>query len=254
MEGGKRCAVLCDEQVILFFDQSEYDIRCEWGEDGLARLAPISDVVIIVDVMSFSTCVTTAVSAGATVYPHKFRDDKAHELARELGAELAKARGAGLYSLSPGSLVTLKPGMKLVLPSRNGAVLSLGTGKTPTFVGCLRNAAAVAKAALGIGRCIAVIAAGERWEPTETLRPAIEDWLGAGAIISALTGSKSPEAELAESAFTSVHDRLQEILTKCSSGKELISKGYAADIDFIAALNIDTIAPRLIEGCFTVNS
>ena len=42
----------------MTFDQREFDIRCEWGEQGVARLAPISDAVIIVDIMSFSTCVT----------------------------------------------------------------------------------------------------------------------------------------------------------------------------------------------------
>ena len=32
------------------FDQSRYQVRLEWGVDGLARLAP-SDVVIVVDVL-----------------------------------------------------------------------------------------------------------------------------------------------------------------------------------------------------------
>ena len=41
----------------MFYDQAEFDIRCEWGIEGLEKLAIISDVVIIVDVLSFSTCV-----------------------------------------------------------------------------------------------------------------------------------------------------------------------------------------------------
>ena len=39
----------------MTFDQTEYDIRCEWGPQGIAQLAPDSDAVIIVDVMSFTT-------------------------------------------------------------------------------------------------------------------------------------------------------------------------------------------------------
>jgi len=33
----------------MFFDQQEFDIRCEWGEHGVAALAAISSVVIIVE-------------------------------------------------------------------------------------------------------------------------------------------------------------------------------------------------------------
>ena len=36
----------------MTFNQCEFDIRCEWGENGVHQLAPISDAVIIVDVLS----------------------------------------------------------------------------------------------------------------------------------------------------------------------------------------------------------
>ena len=65
----------------MLFDQQEFDIRCEWGEQGVAVLAPISDVVIIIDVLSFSTSVEVAVTQGATVFPYRWRDDTARAYA-----------------------------------------------------------------------------------------------------------------------------------------------------------------------------
>ena len=51
-----------------YWDQHPFDLRCEWGPRAVAALAPISDVVIVVDVLSFSTCVDIAVARGAKVY------------------------------------------------------------------------------------------------------------------------------------------------------------------------------------------
>lgn len=53
------------ETIVSFYNQSTFDIRCEWGVKGVEQLAPISDVVIIVDILSFSTCVEIATSRGA---------------------------------------------------------------------------------------------------------------------------------------------------------------------------------------------
>lgn len=47
------------------FDQADFNIRGEWGQQGVSQLAPISDVVVIVDVLSFSTCVDIVTSRGA---------------------------------------------------------------------------------------------------------------------------------------------------------------------------------------------
>ena len=55
----------------LTFSQSEFHIRCEWGENGVAQLAPISDVVVIVDVFSFSTCIQIATHRRAVVFPYR---------------------------------------------------------------------------------------------------------------------------------------------------------------------------------------
>jgi len=234
----------------LVFDQAEFDIRCEWGEQGVARLAPISDVVIIVDVMSFSTCVEIAVSQGATVYPCRWKDGTAGELAASVGAQLAGKRGQGKYSLSPVSLLNIPAKTKLVLPSPNGSNLTMATGSTPTLAGCLRNARAVGHAAGQYGPRVAVIPAGERWKDDHSLRPAVEDLIGAGAIIEHLPGRLSPEAQAARAVYRSVGGDLEILLKQCASGKELTSKGSADDLDLIAELNVSQCVPVFLEDVY----
>jgi len=109
----------------MTFDQQEFDIRCEWGEHGIAVLAPISAVVIIIDVLSFSTSVDVAVTQGAMVFPYRWRDATAQAYAVSVGATLADpGRHPTRYSLSPASLTGIPKGTRMVLPSPNGATLT----------------------------------------------------------------------------------------------------------------------------------
>jgi len=227
--------------------QARWDIRCEWGPGGLAALAALSDVVIIVDVLSFSTCVDIAVSHGAVIFPLMWRDARATAFARDLGAEVAGPRGQTRFSLSPASFLHVLPGMRVVLPSPNGATLSYGGGRARVLAGCLRNAAAVAQAAQAAGKRVSVVPAGEQW-PDGTLRPCIEDWLGAGAIVDALSGVCSPEAEAARAAFRALRADLTRVLRGCTSGQELIERGYGDDVSLAVALNVSEAVPVLREG------
>lgn len=232
----------------MLFTQSEFDIRCEWGLQGVITLAPISDVIIIVDVFSFTTCVEIATQQGALIYP--YRGDDAAGFAQSVGAELATKKGGAGYSLSPHSLVQLPPGLRLVLPSPNGSTLSMSTGQTPTLAGCLRNFGAVAAAAMTYGKRIALIAAGERWRADGSLRPAYEDWLGAGAIISQLNGRLSPEARAARAAFLDAQPDLVELIAACGSAKEHSERGLAENVTLVGALNVSDCAPLLVDGAY----
>jgi 2-phosphosulfolactate phosphatase len=123
------------------------------------------DVLVIVDVLSFTTAVEVAVARGAHVYPHRHRDDSAATFAQSIGATLAVDRRRGSieapFSLSPSSLANIPAETKLVLPSPNGStssVLAAELGR-PILAGCLRNAAAVAAAACARGDVIGIIAA-----------------------------------------------------------------------------------------------
>lgn len=235
----------------MIFDQHEFDIRCEWGKHGVSLLAPISDAVVVVDVISFTTSVDIAVSRGAKVYPYSWRDETAAAYAESVGALLADPRWkAGSFSLSAESLLEIPGGAKIVIPSPNGSTLSLAARPTPTLAGCLRNARAVAAAAGKFGAKIAVIPAGERWSDDQRLRPSFEDLVGAGAIISRLPGCRSPEAQVAAAAFEAVQADLEQALLQCPSGKELIERGYGNDVLLAAKLNISDCAPILVDGVY----
>lgn len=235
----------------MYFDQREFDVRFEWGLAGLSALAPVSDVVIIVDVLSFTTSVDVVVGAGGAVFPyHGSIDDlPAFASARKAGFVSPGRQANSGYSLAPTSLLAAPPGLCLVLPSLNGSTLSLRTGQVPTLAGCLRNAAAVAEYAMTIGPRISVIAAGERWN-RDSLRPCLEDLLGAGAVIAHLTGDRSPEADLALGGFAAVQTRLPLTLARCGSGKELIGRGFRDDVEVAAMLNVSNAVPRLIDGAY----
>ena len=229
-------------------------VFCEWGPEGARKFDGNAGAMVIVDVLSFSTCVDIAVARGAMVYPFPYGDFSAAAVAaRAIGAEIAGPRGGTEYhySLSPSSLCAIEAGTKLVLPSPNGAAISVAARSVPVFTGCLRNAKAVAAraAALAQGAAVAVIPAGERW-PDGSLRPSIEDLIGAGAVIEALGLPCSPEAVIAREIFCSVRLRLGEFVGGCVSGQELINQGYAHDVEVAIELDASIAAPLLEDGAY----
>ncbi|MBI4926308.1 MAG: 2-phosphosulfolactate phosphatase [Anaerolineae bacterium] len=224
-------------------------IHFEWGEQALAHLRDQVDVFVIVDVLSFTTCVDVAVSRGALIYPYRWNDYSSQEFARRIGGMVGVSTRQPGYSLSPASLEAIEPGTRLVLPSPNGSTLSTMTQGRITFAGCLRNAAAVAAAAQRSGERIGVVASGERWKDG-SLRPAVEDLLGAGAIFARMVGEKTIEAELAERLFLSVEMDLPRVLAGCMSGQELLERGRARDVELAAAINASHCAQQLVDGAF----
>jgi 2-phosphosulfolactate phosphatase len=231
---------------------SEVDV--DWGERGLARLLTRVDAVAIVDVLSFSTCISVAADRDIIVYPVATGSDGV-DLARRLGARLAKRRteaGPNDVSLSPASLMRVAPGGTIVLPSPNGSALSAiasGVPDVAAFAGSLRNRRAVAATLAGFRR-IGIVAAGERW-PDHSLRPAIEDWFGAGAIVDALaSASLSAEAEFARTAYRAAQADLMRLLHGSLSGQELGAENHAGDVDVAAELDGSDRVPQLIDGAY----
>jgi 2-phosphosulfolactate phosphatase len=226
----------------MFHDQSRFDVRMEWGERGLEHVAAGCEAVIIVDVISFSTCVDVAVSRGAAVLPYPYRRDAAATaFAQSHSAVLAVPRKERGYSLSPASLTGIPAGTRLVLPSPNGSALTVLARAPLVLAGCLRNAAAVAEF-IGGRAPVAVLPCGERW-PDGSLRPAVEDLVGAGAIIAHLPGRPSPEARAALAAYRAAEADLAGFLAGCASARELAELGFAGDLPLAAELNVSRAVP-----------
>lgn len=198
------------------FDQSAYQVRLDWGVSGLERLAP-ADVVIVVDVLRFSSTVTDATAAGRTV-----------------------------------------PLEDAMAWSANGAAVAAAAQAEVVLLGCLRNASAAARTVLAIQdrrqrrTSVAVVAAGEL-TPEGGLRFAVEDHLGAGAIVAALgelgIDHTSPEAAAAGESARGLRRALQHLLTASGSGREL-----AAGVPATARIEASGVVPTGVAAAAEIDA
>jgi 2-phosphosulfolactate phosphatase len=237
--------------------QDGYGIRFEWGPEGAARVGGRSGTLVIVDVLSFTTAVGVAVERGVAVYPARPGDDMAAALAQEVGAALAVDRRQVTekqpWSLSPAGLRLAPAPARLELPSPNGSAIA-ATARGDVVAASLRNARAVAAWLddRGAEDGVTVVAAGERW-PDGSLRPALEDLLGAGAVLSALdrrgVRTESPEAAAARRAYESSRCIADDIRS-CMSGEELVAAGFAEDVDVAVEADASQAVPVLLDGAF----
>jgi 2-phosphosulfolactate phosphatase len=195
--------------------QANYQVRLEWGQRGLDRLAP-AHVVIVVQTLGLTSRVLAAAEHGDA-------------------ADVAEADAADRLALVAG---------------RAGAHV---------VVGGIRNAAAVAAHTLDLQRSrgdrtsIAVIAAGDRGETD--LRFAVEDLLGAGAIVAALgdlgIDHASPDAAVAGEGFRALRGAVRHLLTASGGGRLRTDAGHRDLVLAAAALDATPVVPVLRDGVFT---
>ncbi|MBT9606275.1 2-phosphosulfolactate phosphatase [Microbacterium sp.] len=196
--------------------QANYQVRLDWGEAGLHRLAP-AHVVVVVQTLGLSA---RAIAAA--------EDD------RTLAASSSDAERIALAAERAGAHVV---------------------------VAGVRNAAAVAAHVLDVQRdrgertSIAVIAAGDADAPESGVRFAVEDLLGAGAVVTALgdlgIDHASPDAAVAGEGFRALRGAVRHLLTASGTGRVLADAG-ARDL-VLAATERDaaSVVPVLREGVFT---
>ncbi len=194
------------------FDQSTYQVRLDWGVQGFARLAP-ADVVVVVDVLRFSTTVTDSVARGGTV-------------------DLADA----------------------VSWSRNGAAVAAAaadSGEATVLLAGLRNARAAARAVAVLQErrqartSVALIAAGEA-DAAGDVRFAVEDHLGAGAVVAALTDlgidHTAPDAAVSAEGFRALRRALRHMVSASGSARELADGVPSTERMIASGITPSTIA------------
>ncbi|HEX3678549.1 MAG TPA: 2-phosphosulfolactate phosphatase, partial [Galbitalea sp.] len=142
------------------------------------------------------------------------------------------------------------------LPEGSGLVDSLDVNNVIVVAGSLRNCAAVARWALeqqadkGDRFTVAVVASGALREDGQ-LWFALEDLLGAGAIIDALADVgidyASPEAASAAAAFTGLRNATGHLIGASTGGRAVAKDGGRAAIDVAIAVNSSDEVPILRE-------
>jgi 2-phosphosulfolactate phosphatase len=171
------------------------------------------------------------------------------------------------WSLSPAALRRAPFTPRLVLPSPNGSAIcasaaaagggaggsEAGGSEAVVIAGCLRNATAVGRFLHEAAGTVTVIAAGECW-PDGSLRPALEDLLGAGMVIAALAAwgvrVLSPEAEAARTCFEATVD-VAAAVAGSVSGRELADSGFGEDVAIAVESGSCPLVPVLADGAFT---
>jgi 2-phosphosulfolactate phosphatase len=233
----------------------------EWGAAGALAIARSCAVVVVVDVLSFTTSVVMAASRGIEVFPCA-DDDAGRQLAGVAHAALGVGRHeqdeSHPWSLSPASIAVAPSVDRLVLPSPNGSAISadIAATGTPVVAACLRNVTAVVSWLLDHDHATprapaGVIAAGERWSDG-SLRPAIEDLFGAGLILSGLADAGkllTPEAIVAARSVEGLPSgQLADLVRASTSGVELSAGGYGEDVELAVDADADTSVPVMAAG------
>lgn len=196
--------------------QSDYQVRLEWGDAGLARLAP-ADVVVVVQTLGLSAHALSACEHGADL-----------DLTRDADAAARLARAAA----AAGAHVV---------------------------IGGLRNAAAVAAHVMavqherGARTSISVIAAGSVDDADATgVRFAVDDLLGAGAVVAALgdlgIDHASPDAAVAGEGFRALGGAVRHLLTASGNGRALAADGEREAVLAAASRDAASVVPVLHDG------
>jgi 2-phosphosulfolactate phosphatase len=204
------------------------------------------DVSIMVDVLRASTTITVALETFDEIIPVTQLDD-ALNLASQRKAVLAGERGGdtveGFDTGNSPIEIQKFSGKSLILTTSNGTRI-LGSMKGIPLIGSFINAKAVASNATKLAKShIEVVMAGVNG------RFAIEDFLGAGAIISHLQSSCTLD-EMALASVLASQDikKTENAVHESLSASNLRELGFGKDIQFCVQRDASDIVPVYQDG------
>jgi len=193
--------------------QANYQVRFDWGVEGLRRLAP-ADVVIVVQTLGL-TAAALAVEPGGSLASAHLPAEPVLRAAAEGGAPV------------------------LVGGIRNARAVA-------DHVLELQRARAARTS-------IAIIAVGSSDDTDAgALRFAVEDLLGVGAVVAALgdlgIDHASPDAAVAGEGYRALRGAARHLLSASGTGRELAAAGRSHVVQDAAARDAASVVPVLVDG------
>ncbi len=220
-------------------------------------------VCAVFDVLRATSTAVAALAGGAEAVWPCLDEEEARVLAARLAGAgrpvlLAGERdslpvpGFDLGNSPPPLAEGVAAGRHVILATTNGtrAIRAAAeAGAAVVVAGALVNAAAVARRlAEAGGERVVLLCAGTQG------RFALEDWLGAGAVVAELAalaprGLAADDAALAaRAAFLGLRDSLAEALLTGAHGSRLAGLGLARDVGWSARLSVVDAVPILTDG------
>jgi 2-phosphosulfolactate phosphatase len=207
------------------------------------------DVAIMVDVLRASTTITVALEKIPNIIP-TLEIEEALAMAHEHQAFLAGERdGATVEGFDVGNSpleIQELEGETLIITTSNGTRILEGiSGRT--MIGSFINARAVAKKALEVATDhVEVVMAGVKGNF------AIEDFLGAGEIISHMQSEELDEMAQAACLAIENPEKVDQAVKNSRSAQNLKRLGFEKDVEFCLQRNRSKIVPEFKEGLIRV--
>jgi len=206
-------------------------------------------IAVIFDVLRATTSMTAALDVGVKEIRIFSSIDSARAAAeREADRPLLcgeskclKPPGFDLGN-SPGAFSAEHRDRIMFMATTNGTKAILAARESAgRFIASLANASAVAKAINDEQRDVVLLCAGTGGEI------ALEDVIGAGAIVDRLKGEPSDTAQIAARVYRQSANHLEEALASSRGGRNVIAAGLGDDVKFAARIDSVHSVGRVIE-------
>lgn len=212
--------------------------------------------VVVFDVLRATTTMTAALAAGVREIFIFDSLDAARDAARGHGddrilcGEKACLPPPGFdLGNSPGAFDAKVHGGKTVFMATTNGTRAMVAARSAKLLlaGAIVNASAVANRLIAEGLDVTLLCAGTGGEP------AMEDMIGAGAVLTALERQASivlgsDVVRMAHSLFRDSEQDLKSVLTNCTGGQNVLAVGLERDIAFAARLDVQSVAGRVMDG------